>query len=46
VVDGVNSTEGFQKAEGEGVGSDLVNDFVGAKIFVREFFEERVVQKN
>ena len=30
----MNSTEGFWKAEGEGVGSNLVNDFVGAKIFV------------
>ena len=38
MVDGVNSAEGFRKAEGEGVGSDLVNDFVGAKIFVGEFF--------
>ena len=34
----MNSAEGFRKLEGEGVGSDLVNDFVGAKIFVGEFF--------
>ena len=36
VIDRVHVAQGFRKAEGEGVGAWLSNNFVGAKVLLRE----------